>query len=90
MIRDKSNMLATQRREFFHLENVEACLYAARAARFFNRGVRRNTKGKNENEALQNDELFRETSTAMTLGQSIPSAGASPMIFWNASFGAAL
>jgi hypothetical protein len=51
MIRDKSNMLATQRREFFHLENVEACLYAARAARFFYRGVRRNTKGKNENEA---------------------------------------
>jgi hypothetical protein len=35
MISDKSNVLATQRREFFCFENVDPCLHPPRAPRFF-------------------------------------------------------
>ena len=90
VISDKSNMFAAERREFFCFENVNSCLHAAGAARFFHGGMRGNAESENEYETCQNADLFLRTSFSMTLGQSIPSGCASPMIFWNASFGAAL
>ena len=88
MVGDQSNMLAAKRREFFRFEDVEPCLHPAGAARLFLGGVRRNAKGEEQSDTEQHTKLSIET--AAKLGQSIPSGCASPMIFWNASFGAAL
>jgi hypothetical protein len=50
VIRDESNVLAAQRREFFGFENVDPGLHAPRAPGFFLGGARRNARDADENE----------------------------------------
>jgi hypothetical protein len=86
VVRDQPDMLAPQWREFFPLKNVEPCLHTPWAAPVFYRGLRRDA----ERESYTDGSTQFLNETAMRLRQSISSGCSSPMIFWNASFGAAL
>src|SRR4029077_13018897 len=86
VVRDQPDVLAAQRRELFRLKNVEPRLHAPRAAPVFYRGLRRDAERESYTDG--SSQFLDETATS--LRQSISSGCSSPMIFWNASFGAAL